>query len=77
MRVNTIEEFAKTIRETRKNNKLTQAELAAATGVGERFIRELEKGKPTCQLEKAFLVAQMLGIKLELILPPNESDDEH
>lgn len=53
----------------RKKSKLTQAKLAAVSGIGERFVRELEKGKPTCQLEKVLWVAKMLGIKFEAILP--------
>lgn len=69
MKITNTIEFGKLIRETRKNASLTQAELAAAAGIGERFIRELEKGKPSCQFEKALLVAQMLGIKLEAKSP--------
>lgn len=65
MRIITAMDLGKLIRASRKKAKLTQAELAAASGIGERFIRELEKGKPSCQLEKALLVVQMLGIKLE------------
>jgi y4mF family transcriptional regulator len=70
MRVTTAKDFGTLIRDTRKSAQLTQTQLAAASGIGERFIRELEKGKPTCQLEKALLVAQMLGVKLEAVLPP-------
>ncbi len=69
MKLTNVIEFGKCIRVMRKKTKLTQADLAAASGVGDRFIRELEKGKPTCQLEKALLVASMLGIKIEAILP--------
>ena len=69
MKIITANDFGKVMRDTRKKTRLTQMELAAACGIGERFIRELEKGKPTCQLGKALLVAQMLGIKLEIILP--------
>ncbi|MBS0357802.1 MAG: helix-turn-helix transcriptional regulator [Proteobacteria bacterium] len=65
----TAKDFGNIIRDTRKKSKLTQAELAAASGTGIRFLRELEKGKPSCQLEKALLVAHMLGIKLEAKLP--------
>jgi len=72
MRIKTAIEFGKLIRATRKKMNLTQAGLAAASGVGERFIRELEKGKPTCQLEKALLVALMLGIKFEALIPFEE-----
>jgi transcriptional regulator with XRE-family HTH domain len=35
------------IREERKAQGLRQAELAAASGVGVRFLVELERGKPT------------------------------
>lgn len=66
----TAKEFGKLVRQARRKAKLTQAQLAAASGIGERFIRELEKGKATCQLEKALFVAQMLGIKLDAQLPP-------
>jgi y4mF family transcriptional regulator len=71
MRITNAIDLGNLIRATRKKAKLTQAELAAASGIGERFIRELEKGKPSCQLEKALLVTQMLGIKLEAQLPPS------
>jgi HTH-type transcriptional regulator/antitoxin HipB len=71
MRITNTTEMGKLIRATRKKAKLTQTELAAASGIGERFIRELETGKPTCQLEKALLVMQMLGIKLDAHLPPS------
>ncbi|MES2218262.1 MAG: helix-turn-helix transcriptional regulator [Pseudomonadota bacterium] len=66
--------FGKLIHERRKKLKLTQADLAAASGIGERFVRELEKGKPSCQLEKALLVAQMLGIKFEATVPSTDSE---
>ena len=69
MKILTTIDFGTLIRETRKKSKLTQAQLAAASGIGERFVRELEKGKATCQLEKALLVLQMLGIKLQAIPP--------
>lgn len=52
------------IRTERKKQKLTQENLAAATGVGVRFIRELEQGKETCYFGKAIQVANMLGIDL-------------
>jgi HTH-type transcriptional regulator / antitoxin HipB len=74
MKLITAKDFGNAVLVARKNAKLTQAQLAAASGIGERFVRELEKGKATCQLEKSLLVAQMLGIKLEAILPPSLED---
>jgi len=46
-------DLAATVKATRRALKLTQAELAAASGVGIRFVVELEAGKPTVQLGKA------------------------
>ena len=69
MKILTTTDFGTLIRDTRKQSKLTQAQLAAASGIGERFVRELEKGKTTCQLEKALLVLHMLGIKLQATPP--------
>jgi HTH-type transcriptional regulator/antitoxin HipB len=71
MKVITAKDFGSAVLKARKAAKLTQAQLAAASGIGERFVRELEKGKATCQLEKSLLVAQMLGIKVEAFLPPS------
>jgi y4mF family transcriptional regulator len=72
MPILTAKDFGKLVQTTRKKSGLTQAELAAASGLGERFVRELEKGKPSCQLEKALLVASMLGIKFEGSQPPGK-----
>jgi y4mF family transcriptional regulator len=49
------------VRIERKAQGLRQDELAAASGVGVRFIVDLEAGKPTLQLEKALLVLRTLG----------------
>ncbi|MCX7351779.1 MAG: helix-turn-helix domain-containing protein [Proteobacteria bacterium] len=54
------------IRKIRKEQRLTQEQLAAACGVGIRFIRELEQGKESCYIGKALLVVKMLGIGLEI-----------
>ncbi len=58
------------IRKIRKEQGLTQEQLAAACGVGIRFIRELEQGKESFYIGKALLVVKMLGIGLEI-----EGDD--
>lgn len=74
MRIIATKDFGKLIRFARRKAKLTQAQLAAASNTGERFIRDLEKGKATCQLEKALFVAQMLGIKFNVELPPQTDE---
>lgn len=54
------------VRKVRKEQGVTQEQLAASSGVGTRFIRELEQGKETCQINKVYMVLNMLGIVLFL-----------
>ncbi|MCQ1571646.1 helix-turn-helix domain-containing protein [Neorhizobium galegae] len=57
-------DFGAAVREKRKRLGWTQTELASRSGTGERFIVELESGKPSCQLEKALIVARTVGIEI-------------
>ena len=57
------------VRRERKAQKLKQAELAAVSGVGIRFIVDPEAGKPTLQLEKVLRVNTTLGCDIT-ITPP-------
>ena len=52
------------IRFQRKKVGLTQHELAAKAGVGARFIRELEQGKASLQLDKVEQVLGLFGFQL-------------
>jgi transcriptional regulator with XRE-family HTH domain len=60
--------FGSMIRSRRKALKLRQDQLALATGVGRRFLIELEAGKPSCQLGRSLLVAEALGLTFADIL---------
>ena len=40
------------VRESRKAAGLTQEEFAVRSGLGLRFVRELEQGKPTVRMDK-------------------------
>jgi transcriptional regulator with XRE-family HTH domain len=55
--------FGALIRSRRKALNMRQDQLALATGVGRRFLIDLESGKPSCQLGRSLLVAEALGIK--------------
>jgi len=57
------------VQATRKATGVTQKQLALTSGTGLRFIVELEKGKPTCQIGKVLIVLQTLGIRVELAAP--------
>ena len=63
-KINNIKMLGTLIRAARKEQGLTQEQLSATCGVGVRFIRELEQGKETCQIGKAIMVVQMLGLDI-------------
>ena len=65
-------EFGRIIRQNRVAQGLRQAQLAAAVGVGLRFLIELEGGKPTAHLGKALAIVKALGCRID-ILPPQSS----
>ncbi len=55
--------FGAAIRERRKGLGMRQDQLALATGVGRRFLIELEAGKSSCHLGRSLLVADALGFR--------------
>ena len=54
------------IKDMRRSAGLSQVELAQRTGVGLRFIRELEQGKPTVRLDKVNQVLSLFGCELQI-----------
>jgi HTH-type transcriptional regulator/antitoxin HipB len=54
------------IRVQRKSIGLTQLDAAGLCGVGERFLSELERGKPTVELGKVLQVLNRLGLRIIL-----------
>ncbi len=66
MKIESFEELASCMKNARKAQGLTQAQLALACGVGVRFIIDLEKAKPTAQISKVFYIVKMLGLSLHI-----------
>lgn len=58
--MNTISKFVK---EERKKAGLTQEEFAMRSGLGLRFVRELEQGKATVRLDKVNQALAMFGME--------------
>ncbi len=54
------------IRQARKQQNLTQEQLAALSGVGPRFLRELEHGKETSRIGLVFAVLGTLGLSVQI-----------
>lgn len=66
IRVDDCGGLGRTIRQERKSQGLTQAQLAGLCGVGTRFVHDLERGKPSVHLGKTIDVLQTLGLHLQL-----------
>jgi y4mF family transcriptional regulator len=51
------------IKEKRKDAGLTQEEFAMRSGLGIRFVRELEQGKETVRMDKVNQALAMFGME--------------
>lgn len=60
------EKLAARIRSRRTSLGLTQRDLADMAGVSERFIRFVEQGKPSVQLDSLLAVLNTLGLELQV-----------
>jgi len=52
------------VKEKRKQYGLTQRDLAYKSGVGLRFVREMEQGKTTIKMDKVNQVLSLFGASL-------------
>ena len=59
------------LKQQRKQNSLTQEELAAKAGVGLRLVREIEQGKTTMQMSKVNQILALFGAELIVNLKAN------
>ncbi len=64
MKKQSLQEFVK---QKRKEAGLTQIELSEKSGVGLRFIRELEQGKQTLRMDKVNNVLMLFGQELGVV----------
>ena len=61
------------VRELRRAQKVTQAQLAGLANTGVRFISDLENGKETCHIGKMLRVLETLGVDM-LIRSPYDKE---
>jgi y4mF family transcriptional regulator len=57
-------ELGAVVRAQRKRLALKQLDLAGLGGTGNRFVVDLENGKPTVQLQKALDLMDLLGLEV-------------
>ena len=58
-----MNKIADLIKQKRKEAGLTQEEFAMRSGLGLRFVRELEQGKPTVRMDKVNQALAMFGME--------------
>ena len=56
----------------RKQYNLTQVELSEKSGVGLRFVRELEQGKQTLRLDKVNQILNLFGSEVGVVTMTRE-----
>lgn len=64
MKITDSKSLGRAIRERRKALNYTQVYLAEFTGLSVSFISDLERGKPTAEVEKAIRLINFLGMDL-------------
>ena len=66
-----MDTLSNTVKSLRKQFNMTQEDLSIKSGVGLRFVRDLEQGKPTLRLDK---VNQLLDFfNYEMVPQPKQS----
>ena len=61
------------VKELREKAELTQEMLAKRSGIGLRFVRDLEQGKPTVRVDKVNQVLALFGYRLAAIKDQREA----
>lgn len=64
MKITDSKSLGLTIRQRRKELNYTQAFLSEFTGFSVSFISDLERGKPTAEIEKTLKIINILGLDL-------------
>ena len=66
--------LSKYVKAMRKQYNLTQMDLSEKSGVGLRFVRELEQGKQTLRLDKVNQILNLFGAEVGAV--PMAKTDE-
>ena len=68
--------LSKYVKEMRKKYHLTQIDHSEKPGVGLRFVRELEQGKPTLRIDKINQILNLFGAECGPVpIPKTEKED--
>ena len=63
MEITNMNPIAAFVKKARKEAGLTQEEFAIRSGLGLRFVRDLEQGKETVRMDKVNVALNMFGME--------------
>ena len=72
----TMETISEFLKRKRKETGLTQEEFALRSGLGLRFVRELEQGKKSCRTDKVNQALEMFGCCLGVVVIERKNEEE-
>lgn len=55
------------VKAVRRSQGLLQTDLAGLSGTGNRYVVDLERGKPTLQLQKVLDMLDLLGLEVQVV----------
>lgn len=64
--IHTSAELGELVKDARRAQGLLQTDLAGLSGTGNRFVVDLERGKPTLQLQKVLDMLDLLGLEVRV-----------
>ena len=64
--IQSTEDLGALIKYVRESDKMTQLDLAGLANTGNRFIVDLEKGKPTIQLGLVLKIIDLMGLEVTI-----------
>jgi HTH-type transcriptional regulator/antitoxin HipB len=62
--LNSTRQLGELVRSVRKEQGLTQLDVAGLAGMSNRFVIDLERGKETLQMQKVLDVLSLLGLEV-------------
>lgn len=63
-KIKSPEELGALLRQCRQEKNMTQLDIAGLANTGNRFIGDLENGKPTVQLHLVLKILDLLGLEV-------------
>ncbi|WP_297294805.1 helix-turn-helix domain-containing protein [uncultured Oscillibacter sp.] len=71
-----IEKIGNRIRQLRKGQGMTQAQLAAKLNIGDRHLRKIETGEKGPSIDILIEIAALLGVSLDYIIMGKQSQSD-